>query len=148
MIGAQKPISKAQINSLEKLIGKLLPEDYSAFLIRYNCGYPEPNIFSYLYNGKRYQSDIAGLLGFDNEDEDNIIDYIENYKNRIPSGLLPIAYDSSGNLVCISLNPNTFGSIYFWDHENEYDDGVTPGYRNVYLIAHSFDEFLSGLRTS
>ena len=39
------------------------------------------------------------------------------------------------------------GKIYFWDHEMEADEGETPNYSNLTLIADSFDEFIEGLHS-
>jgi hypothetical protein len=39
------------------------------------------------------------------------------------------------------------GTVYFWDHEKEADLEL-PSYDNVFVIADSFDKFLSSLTTS
>jgi hypothetical protein len=67
-------------------------------------------------------------------------------QGRIPKKLFPIANDPFGNLICVSLTGEDCGAVYFWDHENEPDDEDTE-FRNIHLIADSWEEFIDGLVT-
>jgi len=62
---------------------------------------------------------------------------------RIPRDMIPIARDSFGNQICIGVSGPRCGYVYFWDHENEDED--EPTYRNMHLVAKSFQEFLAQL---
>jgi hypothetical protein len=63
----------------------------------------------------------------------------------VPAGFLPLAVDPGGNLICLVISGTNTGKVYFWDHEEEVEEGQQPGYSNVYLIANSFNEFLNSL---
>ena len=69
----------------------------------------------------------------------------KTFTDRMPKRLVPIASDSFGNQICIAVSGDDRGSIFFWDHEKEADEGEgespeTIG--NVTLIADSFSAFL------
>ncbi len=36
--------------------------------------------------------------------------------------MLPIALAEGGNLVCLSVANDDFGSVHFWDHEAEAEE--------------------------
>lgn len=79
----------------------------------------------------------------------NLEKAIETFKEignaRMPDNIFPIAYDSGGNKICISVSGKDFGFIYFWDHEEEVDEGEIPNYNNLYLLAKNLNEFLESL---
>jgi len=60
----------------------------------------------------------------------------------LPADHLPIAGDS--DFFTLSLNPSTFGAIYWWNHDTvELDDDGNYLESAGYLLASSFDEFLT-----
>ena len=61
---------------------------------------------------------------------------------RIPAGVLPIADDPFGNLVCIDAREGRDGPVLFWDHEYE---GDPPDEANLYEVAPDLQSFLDGL---
>ncbi|EEE35323.1 conserved hypothetical protein [Rhodobacteraceae bacterium KLH11] len=63
----------------------------------------------------------------------------------MPSDFLPIASDFGGNKIVIAVSGQYYGRLFFWDHENEVDEGFIAGVENMSLIADSFSVFLSGL---
>ena len=90
---------------------------------------------------------FAFFLGIYPDEYNDLLDHIKTYKERLPKNTFPIAYDSCGNLIVISVMGPDRGKIYFWDHEMEadIDHGEVSDYSNLTLIADSFDEFLEGL---
>jgi hypothetical protein len=146
MIESHKSVSITEIISFEEKIGRNLPKTYQLFLLKHNGGHPKSNVFSYKFNGRSLKSSIHYFLGLTDDDSDSLEENLEAYQNRIPRNCFPIAYDSSGNLILLSIEGNDREKVYFWDHENEADEGEEPDYRNVYLIADTFDEFLAGLQ--
>jgi hypothetical protein len=113
-------------------INQLIPDYYLKFLLSGNPKQYNGKVFDFKVNGKKQQSDIAAfftLLGpkvLDIEYHFNIV------KDRLPEAMLPIAHDSTGNLVLLNFKS---GRVYFWDHEIE----------KAYLISSSFTEFLNNL---
>ena len=65
---------------------------------------------------------------------------------RVPSLFLPIAEAEGGNLVCLSLREKDYGAVWFWDHEEEAEEGAEPTYRNLYVISDSFKKFWGSLQ--
>jgi hypothetical protein len=70
------------------------------------------------------------------------------YEGRIPPGTIAIAEDPGGDLFLLSVDGDSKGSVFYWDHENEPVDEATDweDFENVYPIADSFEEFLASLR--
>lgn len=140
-------LSNEILKSLEMYWGFSLPKDYRGFLLRHNGGEPE---FDY-FNFKEDKNDGSGVrffLGIYPDEYRNLLQFLKDYKDRLPSNIFPIAYDSLGNLICISVKGPDRGKVYFWDHELEADSnqGESPSYDNLTLIADSFDEFINSLR--
>ena len=62
---------------------------------------------------------------------------------RIPPGVLPIAEDIAGNLVCLCIDREDAGAIYYWDHELELD---MAKYDELTRLAADLPSFLSMLK--
>ena len=107
-----------------------------------------------------YSFEGSGLSHFygvsSNSFKNDLSEILKCYQNRMPDNFLPIADDGLGNQICISLNNESSGYVYWWDHENEWDEDdyqedtgehmpIEARYQNVYLIAKSFGEFLTKL---
>ncbi|MBK9266107.1 MAG: SMI1/KNR4 family protein [Polyangiaceae bacterium] len=140
--------SREAITEFEARWSVLLPPDYKQFLLNSNGGYPTPNVFEI----PRWHGQGSGLGIFYgiHDDPDYRLDAVcETYDERVPPDLIPIANDAFGNNVCIGWKGKRKGKIYFWDHEDEIDEGgcFRQDYRNVYLVANSLQEFLDNLMT-
>lgn len=142
---ACEPLRDLDIVPVERQLGSSLPADYKRFLLTHNGGYPEPDAFTI----EGYPSGGDALVHYfmcvKDDDIYNLIDWVEAYSGRLPPNLLPVACDTLGNLICLSISGEDLGRVYFWDHEEEAGTGETPSYDNVYPIANSFQEFLNGL---
>ena len=57
----------------------------------------------------------------------------------------PVASDEFGNLYCMSIRRGDGGSIWFWDHELEADEGEAPRLDNIDRVADDWTQFLNGL---
>ena len=138
-------ITPEQIKMLEHDLGIHLPGDYSDFLLKNNGGRPKPNGFSYVSqgDGKIYKGMVDWFLGVNTGKHNDFQKYYEMYKDRVPRDFIPIAHDPGGNLICLSLKD---GTVYFWDHDEEVEEGEIPDYRNMYKITDSFSDFLLSLR--
>lgn len=137
------PLTRDQISTLERQIGAPLPRDFEDFLLRFNGGRPIPNSFPIRGFDLANSGDIQRFFGIC---EDRAIPdirwYTETMSGRIPRGLLPVAGDGSGNIICLSLSGTNRGAVYFWHHETEKSP---PTYGNLYFIADSFTDFLDGI---
>ena len=122
----------------------ILPKAYREFLLKYNGGRPSPSYFNF-FNDPQDGSIIRKFFGVYPDPNYDLVSVFKTYKVRdvrVSKRLFPIAGDSFGNLICISvMNPDR-GKIYFWDHDRETDP---PDDSNLTLIANTFEEFLDGL---
>jgi SMI1 / KNR4 family (SUKH-1) len=147
------------IQEIEQELECQLPNDYIDFVLNYG-GYTGN---AYLYSpiignfpGNRDSMMLVGeevlvesFLAIRAEGSLDLLDTYYSYKGRMPFNFLPIA-TSYGDAICLSIRGEDYGSVYFWDHVDEEDvdeeEGEEPGYSNVYLLAKSFDDFISTLR--
>jgi len=130
-----KPIKEEELLFFEEYLGCKLPQDYRKFLKKHSGCIPEENIFEIPED--KNSSSINEFLNIQ-----VIIQKKELFGNRLVSNVIPIAYDSCGNLICMSIGNDT-GKIYFWDHElEEMDEDKLPSWKNMFLVADSFDDFM------
>ena len=134
------------IEALEQYWEFSLTKDYKLFLSKYNGGSPDFNYFSFKQNSDN-GSFVDNFFGICKDKNNNLLVNMKLYNNRIPSNFLPIADDPGSNLILLSVKGLDRGKVYFWDHNFEVEDGVTPDYSNLTLIADSFDEFIHSLKS-
>lgn len=132
----EPPASPEQIDQLERRIGTSLPADYRQYLAEQNGGRLE--------NNNEAAKTVFGL-GDELPDYTNMADMLDTYAGRVPAWLLPVAQDEYGNLFAVSLRPEDNGSLWFWDHEEEADEGEPPAEDNIQRKADSWSQFLNQL---
>jgi hypothetical protein len=135
-IDGQQPVSIADVDRLERLIGRSLPIDYRQHLARQDGGFVESNSMA-LHS-------VFGLSD-DAKYSTNIWKRLAVFRNRVPDWLLPVAQDVYGNLFAISTRDDDFGSVWFWDHEEESDEGEPASEDNITLVSSNWNEFFEGL---
>lgn len=147
----QKPKldSSEYIKNLENEIGNDLPANYLDFLLNYG-GFAFTDVIYPLLESNEVDDEqvLSVCFGILPGDSYDLIRNYHTFKDRIPPNFLPIACDRMGNLVCLSINGEDREYIYFWQHDAEeiVDDSEKIGYpEDVYLVAQSFDEFISSL---
>ncbi|MEI3612819.1 SMI1/KNR4 family protein [Pseudogracilibacillus sp. SO30301A] len=130
------------INNLEIKYEIKLPRDYSFYLQHYGndyiredyCFIPSKDLSN---NIKQVQFEIDSIYGLYN-DENNIEDKINFYKDLLPDDLIPIADLPGGDLVCIGTKDDKQNKIYFWFHEMDGE--------NIYLVSDSFENFIMNFK--
>jgi hypothetical protein len=88
---------------------------------------------------------VDKFFGIHAGEYNRLLHYARWRGQRVPADLLPIGRDPGGNLICISITGPNQGKIYFWDHEEEVEEGQPPGYDNVYFVAGSLPALLASL---
>lgn len=155
------PMPEDEVVGLERSLGTRLPESYRRFLLTHGrCGFEAGTYFTSLEPMQpdfedTNEGEIMSFLGARSEDGSGIAFSIDTFRDRMPETIIPIGYDMMGNQICIGIAGPERGKIYFWDHEDEWDEGdytseglpVPPDikFQNVHLIAHSFEEFFDQL---
>jgi hypothetical protein len=147
------PVTSEKIEGFCKKFGLDMPDGYKSFLLK--------------YNGGRFKECLVKLIEPINNPNDNIAvvsflygfvdkmpspyDMYDLYKehrafnDRVPKEFIVIGEDPGGNQICLCVEGNNYGKVYFWDHEEEVDEGKKPTYDNVYLISNSFIDFINSL---
>jgi hypothetical protein len=130
------------IKNLESKYNIKLPQDYSFYLQHYGNDYIKEDYYFIPSEGlsneiKLTQFEIDSFYGLYN-DENNIEDKIDFYKNVLPADLIPIADLPGGDLVCIGMKDDTQNEIYIWFHEMDGE--------NIYLASDSFKSFIMNFK--
>jgi hypothetical protein len=139
-------IDEQILNNWEQKTGYSLPEDYRAFLLKYNGGVIQPWMFR--HNHPEFYED----------DREMILDYLYDWKKVLkssdlvdiplevanqPPGYIAIGQDPGVGIIMLSLQPNNFGTVIYWLRMH-FIWGDEPN--NVLgFIAPSFTAFLDGL---
>lgn len=141
------PASAQDIAGVEKGLRAKLPDAFKAFLAQSDGG-------EFKVDGVRIkaQNDVTVLdrvLQVHGNATSGILQQYEMRRDmdRIPVQCCPIGRDPGGNLFIISLEPKTYGRVYFWDHDNEPPDGGDrlADFPNMHELAPDFERFVQDL---
>lgn len=145
-IKPNKKINRKKLNEIEEKYNGRLPKEYIQFLEKYSGGEPEDNIIE-LPNTEIRSISVRLFFGICDERISDIFYNIDIYKGRIPINTIPIADVDGGNLLCMNLNSDGYGHIYYWDHDEElqYEIGEI-GIKDLYYVASSFNELLNNIK--
>ncbi|MED4651219.1 SMI1/KNR4 family protein [Bacillus pseudomycoides] len=117
------------------------PDLYREFLLNYNGGYVNPNVFS--ISSEEGESALNVFYGIGNM-HNNLEKKFNFFDEILEIGFIPIASDSGGNQICLGINESFYEKIYCWDHEQETDESM----ENMYFLADNINDFLDGLYES
>lgn len=131
------------ITDFEDHIKQRLPTAYFDFLLKFNGGRPDQDMFPIAGFEDQTSSELMALYGLNTKVP--AYDLLNTYKwfeGRIPSRFLAIGSDGGGNYVCFELNAGY--RVVFWDHRHFWGTGEWRE-SDVYFIAPNFDAFLASL---
>lgn len=138
-----RAVTISEIDNFENHYAAKLPDDYRDFLLRHN-GIRVNAVLDVPDFGVSY---IGTLYGIGVGESSSLETYqdIFNDTTRIPEKFFKFFSDANGNGGLMSLHKNSYGKIFFWDHEHEPHDPEKDwkSYGNIYLIANNFTEFLN-----
>ena len=135
---SDQTFNEGKFQSLCKKYGLVFPESYVDFLKKYNDSELDSNIIMGAEDLGIY---IRYFYGTTNDDFSNIEEVYQCYFNRMPSKCIPIADSDFGNQICMSLQKENYGKIYFWDHETmdtDYEEKCKLAFEDMILLADSF----------
>lgn len=138
------------VEDFERQTGRRIPEVYRRFLLKANGGVPERKVFTFhRKNGRPDEGAVWRFIGLNDGTEQDLRYFTRIFVDggRIPRDMFPIGNGGGGNLILIGSSGARAGRIFYWDHNWEAEEGDPPNEDNVYLVANSFAEFLSSLRT-
>ncbi len=165
-----RPMSEAEIGSIESQILMPLPESYRTFLLKYGASCFAGSSENHPFIKFRSLNPLPLSVSKDNKclfsafygaDTDSSDPYglgvrIRYYQGRIPDSMIPIG-DSWGSQICLGINGSDTGKVFYWDERDEPEDEQTyledfgvpmpldVKRQNIHLIADSFDDFLNRL---
>ncbi|MEH7611216.1 SMI1/KNR4 family protein [Gottfriedia acidiceleris] len=133
--------NKKRTDQLESDLCLSFPNEFIEFLEKYNGGTPSLNK---VISEEAPDFILSSFFGTDLESYEDILMCYKTFKGRIPEGCVPIAGDIGGNIICLNLNKEKYGYVYFWDHEEELmvEEGEMQ-LNHLYLITTSFNKFLN-----
>ena len=140
-------VFSATLDAVEQRIGRPIPAEYRAFLLEHNGGYPEPADFEITHhNGQVESISVDWFFPVEVEGSLDLEKKQKTYQGRLPDELFPFGCDPGGNLLCIVTQGERTGQVWFWDHEEEPEEGETPGWDNLYYVAPDFAAFMKVLK--
>ena len=128
---------ESEIMKVEKALGIRFPDDYRTFVKTHRGGTPSPQELK--IRGRRSPAVVRTLLNFIPDDASDYI--LENHdwiKDRLASGLVPIAKDPGGNYICFDFRGKGVPTVVWWEHEDNARRKLLP-------IAASFTKLLDSL---
>jgi cell wall assembly regulator SMI1 len=141
------PATPADIESLESKIGGRFPDDYREFLLQSDGGRFARNSVRLANLGDETVLNALNRVG-DDPRYRIASDYdLFRMVDRIARLSIPFGDDPGGNRFLISVEPETYGAVFFWDHENEPVEGGNSiaQFPNLHRLANSFEEFILSL---
>lgn len=132
----EPPAPPERVAELEQRLRRPLPAAYRRYLTENDGGRLDDN-----------HDAVQSVFGVGEvPDWANLWKKLDVYRGRVPEWLLPVANDEYGNLFCLSLRASDEGSVWFWDHEEEADEGEPPAEDNLTFKAETWPRFLASLR--
>ena len=159
------PMPEEEIGRLERQLNIRLPEAYRRFLATYgSSAFGRDVVFRPARDlPKQLARRGRGLFGFfyggEHDDLYSLARTVRVFSGRMPESIIPIGGDGGGNQICLGINGTERGKVYYWDHENEWDEEdyledygepMPPEvkFQNLHLVAESFEDFLNRLEVA
>jgi hypothetical protein len=160
--GGGPPVAPERLEALESRLGAPLPRQLRQYYERFNGGMPCPaevppdqSVWVRLpwpadtaaaYGGPG--TAMAEWLQVDGQPDVDWLRTWQDFRKRLPDGLLPFARDAGGGLFVIATDGERLGRIFYWARAGEADlgRGEVPGWRNIVELAPSLKGFLLALR--
>ncbi|MGH0796950.1 hypothetical protein BWGOE3_09610 [Bacillus mycoides] len=148
-------VSKEYVIEVSLKIGVRFSEDYIECVMVNNGSAVMP----YVFEVNKVRRVFGTLLSYDNSSSEYILKVYDNYKDTLPSEVIPFAFDPVGNLICFDYkNHEDNPIVVFWEHEDAWEkealmesEGITAeeaeevARENVFYVASTFTEFLNKL---
>ena len=116
----------------------VFPQALVDYLMQHNDGELESNVIHFPDN----EYYIRYFYGTTDKNYSDIALNYEWYADRLPPKCIPIADPDFGNQICMSVAPESYGKIYFWDHETmdtEDDEPCVLRLEDMILLADSLE---------
>lgn len=138
---ARPKVGKRRLQKFEADTGLTLPDDYRAFLLKYNGGAPVDCRFEIA--DLREDAQVDYLYGLDRPNWGNLEKQLSRWRDEMPDGFLVIGHDPGGAFLIMGTAGEYAGKVYFWDHQHRSLQSSRE--QNTYPLADSFTAFMESL---
>ena len=132
-------LTESDLEAVEDQIGIALPSDLRAHYALFNGGKPIPNFFSKDNEWYEIQEFLPMRTNRHSAFESTYDSLVKGNK-FFPKQTIPFAADDSGDYFLYSLSKESFGHIFFNQHEYFSDPS-----RFIIFLSSSFSDFLRSL---
>lgn len=137
----------ARIADFAAVVGGKLPADYTAFLTRYDGGFPYPNVFDEVtpdavrrsVDRQAFCDRLFSLENVESHAKGEI------FGSAVPEGFLLIGEDPGGLIFLLSLRPNDFGGVFLWQANSARWGSEDNNEAHIFRQSESFTAFLDSL---
>lgn len=137
------------LSEFEEEFNVKLPEQYREFMIKYNGGRVDPNIFDLdVIDDATVLNELYELKTEKGLDLYSVNDLHEDY---FSDEFIAIGDDPGGSDICIGVKGDVRGKVYFFDRESDYEEYDEEGEeilideKIMYLLSDTFYGFLDSL---
>lgn len=135
-------LTEADIRRFEEEVGVKLPQDYLECLLKNNGGVPRPADFKHKALGEDVVNCVTGFFPLRAKPgRRDLREAWREARQELPQGFLPFGRDLGGELLCLCLKPEDYGSVHRSDGFVE-DIGCPV---MMHRLANSFSTFLEML---
>ena len=145
-----KELSLGDLEGAESELGYVFPEPYRKFLLKYNGGEPTESYIDFKAEKLKLPGDAVNVFyGLGVKPCDDIIHKMKVIGCQLPEGLIFVADTPGGNYFLLSLRDDSYGEIFYKDHEFEDNSPFDPNSKmlpeSIVKISNNFDDFLACL---
>ena len=131
------------IDTFESFNGFRLPDDYVAFLLKYNGGIVEPYKNSIYIKDLKEEVNIDVLFGMNTTEPELSVElWLNDYKKDMPQNSLIIGDSYQHGFIVLLCTGEDIG-VYYWDHA--YVFPCSTDETNTYFITDTFSNFIKNI---
>jgi len=145
-----KKLFSKDIDEAEAQLKLVFPESYRNFLLKYNGGSPEECAFD--FNGDKLKvqgDDIKYFFNLGGKKTNDVVHKSLSKDFIVPEGVILIANTHTSNFFLLSLREDSYGQIFYKDHEFEdtlqFDPQNNVFPESIVKVSDSFEGFISNL---
>ncbi|MBZ9558059.1 MULTISPECIES: SMI1/KNR4 family protein [unclassified Modicisalibacter] len=145
-----KNLSLSDFEEVERKLKKPLPMAYKKFLLKHNGGEPRESYIDFDAEKLNLSGQAINVFyGLGVQPCDDIVHKIGSIGDQIPEGVIFIADTAGGDHFLLSLRKDSYGEIFYKDHEFEDLSPFEPSKNilpeSIVKVANTFSDFLDAL---
>lgn len=150
MTSPEQKLLSQDILKAEKSLNLKFPNSYKEFLLKYNGGTPDECAIDFDAAKLKVQGeDIKYFYSIGGKKTNDVVHKSLSKDYTLPDGVIFLANTHSSNFFLLSLRDDSYGQLFYKDHEFEDTIPFEPNKNilpeSMVKVADSFDEFISML---